>query len=465
MFTNVIDNRKMNVATDGTGGGTSDNIIVSGFDVPIKNTPVSSPNPVADPIPNDFIAIDEKTDVILKDAIASKYSDLSLVKLNKEGDVVNTEGKVLITKADLAANVEVIKTERLAKADTYLKGIKTVDVEGRELPIEADGSVKDADGNVILTKEQLLSQIMEGDEYLKEPEEDVSIYAQAEAISGLQLLDEEGNPLEFEETPQGLAQRDLHIARQEGNRIAKDYIASFFGEYPDLETAYYYYKLNGSLQGFGQQTNHEGITLALDNEQQHFDIIVESEMARGYNREQAVKRAELYKKNDMAYETAKEGLAFLVEREKAEKINLANQYQAEQARIEKAQQEYWTNVATKLNSGKILDYTIPENIRIVNQDGTVNYKSRRDFYNYISTPVKNGMTQAQVDAQSESLDVKLFNDYLRFAGYNMDYIVQQKVKQNMVSDLKQRFNRDAIPSRRIVVTPAASKSNNDKIAI
>lgn len=473
MFKYVTDNRKMNRAGE-DGGAAGDDIIISGEGNPDRK-PVNDPAPLpADTTPTvvppvdttrDLVAIDDKTDKLLKDAVASKYEDLSAVRFNTSGDLVNVEGKVLIEKAKLDEDVTAIKAEHTTKAEAYLKTLKIVEVEGVERKVSEDGSVKDDDGNVVLTREQLLDNVMQGDEYLSDDDDDISIFAQAEALTGLTPVDETGNPIEFEESPQGLAQRDLHIAKQEGTRIAQEYITNFFKAEPELEDAYYYKKAKGTLEGFGQLTNHEGIVIDKDDEQQQVNLIVEGEMVRGFTKEQAIKRAELFKKSDMAYETAVESLAFLVNNDVAAKAKLKSDFEAAQLAAEEAQQEYWTNVATKLNTGKIADYNIPENIRVAKADGTIIYKTRRDFYNYISAPVQGNLTQAQLDAQGESLDNKLLNDYLRFVGYNMDYLIDQKVKKNMISNLKQRFNKDAIPPRRIVIGASAGKTDNDRIVM
>lgn len=472
MFNFEFDNRKMIEA-----GG--DVINISGFtddskspvspnNPPDPNAIIDNPPPGTPPgtppdTPPDLLEITDKTDVLLKAVISSKYDDIKVVRLNKAGDLVNTEGVVLISKADLDKSVDEVKTDRVTKADAYIKKMKTVQIGNDELKILEDGSVKDAAGNVVLTAEQLRQQVMSDDNYLKEDNFNDDVFSQIEQLTGIQLADDAGNPIEFEFTPEGLAQRDLHLIKQEGSRIAQEAINKFFSDTPELEKAYYYLKTKGTLEGFGSRTNHEGITIKYDDAQQQYDIFVEGQLKRGYTREQARSRADLFKKNDMLFEESKNELAYIIAKEKEEVENDKLTYEKlENDKLEQ-QRTYWSNIANKLSTGKVLDFNIPENIRVVQPNNTIKYYSRQDFMDYMSKPVKGNLTQAQVDAQSEDIDLKILYDYLRFVKHDMTYIINQKVKQNKVNDLKQRFNKDAIPSRKIVVTAANSKSNNDGI--
>lgn len=470
MFNYVVDNRKMDKAQG------ADDINISGFvDDPKPptnpNTPPVDPPPPTPPTPptppsDELTEFGDNTDAILSEVVSAKYNDLSLVRLNKTGDLVNTEGQVLVSKADLDKDVNTIKTELTTKAEEYIKGLGEVEIEGVTYKIEEDGSIKNEAGEVVLTKEQLLEQVMATDDYLAEPgDDDVSMYDQAAQITGLQLIDDKGEPMHFEESVEGLAMRDLHIARQEGSRIANETLNNFFTSYPELEDAFYYLKTKGTLEGFGTQTNHQGIEIKQENEAQQLEIVITAEMARGKDREAAAKYANLLKDNDMLYEESKASLAYLQTSEQNDKQSRATKYAADQAALAKEQETYWNNVATTLQTGKVLEYTIPENIRVPLSNGTVKYYTKQDFFNYMRVPVKNGLTQAQIDAQNEPLDIKIFNDYLRFTGHDMSYLVNQRVNQTKVNDLKQRFNRGGIPPKKVVIKPTARKSNNDKIVM
>jgi hypothetical protein len=469
MFNYVIDNRKLSPETGGGGG----DIIISGMTdkpttTPIKTDtlPPSNPNPTPTPssTSEEYVPVDDNNHLLLE-AISDKFTDTSVVKLNKNGDLVNLEGTVLITKADLDTKVGTVKTSHVEKASTYIKTLNTVEIDGKEHTISEDGSVVGSDGVVLLSAQDLIDKVLESGDYLNSDEDNDDVFAQVQALTGLELVDDKGEAVEFEFTPEGLAKRDLHIARQEGSRIANELIGNFFNDNPQIEDAFYYLKTKGTLDGFGNQTDHEGITLDANNEQQLFDTVVEAEMVRGYTKEQAIKRANIFKNSDVLFEEAKDGLAFIVNKERADKEAQRIEYERQQTKLREEQTQYWNDVLTKVSTGKVLDYTIPENIRVVKNDGTVKYYNRSDFYNYMSRPVKNGLTQAQMDAQSEPLDVKIFNDYLRFVGHNMSYIVDQKVKQTKVTDLKQRFNREPLSTKKLVVNATQRKSKNDNIVI
>lgn len=415
---------------------------------------------------DDISDFDTDADKFATQFLTEKYTNLENVKVNKNGDIVNVEGDVLVTKADLVKDVGELKGTFVEKADAYIKTLGTVQVGEEDLAIEEDGSVKGADGEVLLTAEQLREQIMASDDYLEEESEFTNIYDEAASISGLSVLDESGNVVEFTDDAEGLAQRDIMLVRQEGNRIGQEAINGFFNENADLLDAFYYKKANGSLDGFGQRTNHEGVALDKENLEQHYNLVVEAETLRGKNKADATKLADLLKANDMLFDEAGKALSFMQGKEKADKLADKAAFDAEQKRNADANAEYWTGVQQIVESGRVSDYNIPENIRLVDKNGIVSYKSRADFYEYLSQPVKGGLTQAQVDASSEPLDLKIFYDFLRFTGNNINYVVDQRVKQNKVKDAKTKFNSGSrIPNRKVKVTMPKAKSRNDNIAI
>ena len=484
MFLTNLSNRNLYDADPGSTGGADGEIILSGqedpsaggnagggksaeeiaADVEAARIAASSGGGSVD----EFTDINDDTNSLVKDVLLETYSDLTTVKFNKTGDIVNAEGTLLVAKADLDTSVATLKTERTTKADEYIKALGTIAVasdDGKEVDykIEEDGSVKDADGKVLYTAEQLRDQIMSTDDYLADPEEFTSIYDEANSMTGLELVNDAGELMIFEESAAGIASRDLHIAKQEGTRIANDQINNFFVQNPELNDAYYYLKARGNLEGFGSRTNHEGIKLDDNNEQQHVSIIVESEMMRGLTREAATKRANMFKDNDMAQEEAKAGLLYMQTQEASEKQADRDTHTANQQQIAADDKVYWQNVSNIVTNGKLLEYTIPENIRVPQPNGTIIYKTKADFYNYMRQPIQDGMTAAQVAAKDEPLETKIFNDFLRFVNNDTSYLVGQKVKQQKVSNFKQRFTKGGIPANRVVIKPPAKKSNNDDI--
>ena len=125
MFIKMYDNRIMSSEGNSGGGGSNgDDIIISG-DVAnsSKSIPPNPPNPplAGDKNPpvqprertadTDLVDIKEDSDVLLKEYVSENYDDLSTVKLNKTGDLVNLEGTVLVKKADLDASLNTIKED------------------------------------------------------------------------------------------------------------------------------------------------------------------------------------------------------------------------------------------------------------------------------------------------------------------------------------------------------------------
>ena len=416
---------------------------------------------------NVLIDINDETEKFTRLFLSESYDNLDGVKINKDGDIVNVEGDVLVAKADLEKSVGELKTTHVDKATAYIKTLGKVEISGVEHEIQEDGSIKDAEGKVLLTKEQLLEQIMSSDDYLEEGEEYTNVFEEAEGISGLAVYDEKGNKVEFEETAEGVAQRDIMLVNQEGARVAQESINKFFNENPDILEAFYYKKANGNLDGFGLRTNHEGVTVDKDNEDQQFNLVVEGEMLRGKSKEEATKYANLLKDNDLLYDEAGKSLSFMQTKEKEQKAADKTEFDKQQQEAAAANEKHWNEVKTLIDRGRLLDYNIPENIRLVDANNIVSYKTRDEFFEYLSTPVKGGRTQAQLDAMNEPLELKLFYDLLRYTGNNITYIVNQRAKQTAVADARRRFNSGSrISTKKVVVNvPKPTKSGNDNIVM
>lgn len=463
----------------GASGNTGE-VILTGFSEPIKNggttpptTPPSTPpgapptTPPVTPPANDLtpFTVDD-TDKFTAEFLITTYGGLEGVRLNANGDLVNVEGKILVPKNDLLTKVGDIKQTHSAKAEEYIKGVGEVEIEGKTYKIAEDGSVKDGD-RVLLTKEELINQVLESGDYLSTADPDGSIYELANTITGFDFTDDKGNVIEFEESPEGLAKRDLYIAHTEGQRIAQNVINDFFATNAELEDAFYYLKTKGTLQGYGTMTNHEGISIDENDVTQQTNLVVEAEMARGSSRERAIMLADMFKGKDKLFEEAKSSLAYLVKAEKDQKNAIKKNFEDSQAALAKEQKEYWTNVTNIVQRGKLLDYNIPENIRIPDENGVVRYATKSDFLEYLSKPVKDGLTAAQLDAKNEPIELQLFYNFLRFINNDISYVINQRAKSTKVEEFKSRFNTNNKITRKVTIqkSSATRGGRNDNVLL
>ena len=125
---------------------------------------------------------------------------------------------------------------------------------------------------------------------------------------------------------------------------------------------------------------------------------------------------------------AQKQLAAIQSREREQIVEQQKQARAEQ---EKAQEEFWENVAATIDQGKeFAGIRIPE-------------KEKAKFFDYISAPVdKSGRTRRDMDYANSELDVKLAIDYLMYKGMNLQDIITTKAKTESVKSLRDKIQRN-----------------------
>ena len=408
---------------------------------------------------------------IASDFLSTKYGDdLELLRLDKEGNVTNIDGEVLVTKDDYEKGITKTKETHVEKAKDYIKSLETFRVEDEDgkyydAKINENGELVDDDGNVVMSADELVDSVIEEGDYVDYDPNEEPIYDSANKITGFEFTDDEGNPVEFDETPEGLAARDLHLVQTYGIRTAQEQINKFFQENPHIEDFYNYVKVNGSPEGYGNQTSHENITIDKDNESQHFNLVVEAEMLRGNTRERAENIAEMFKEKDKLFEEAENSLSFIVGKEKESRQQRKEAVIAQQQEEQANKEAHANNVKEILERGKVLDYTIPKNIKVKDKNGIIRTATVNDFFEYVTQDTGNGLTRSQLDAKNEDLEYKLLIDYLRFTGNDIDYLVNQKSNQKAVNSFKSKFTKSKgrVPKATVKVKKNTSNSNDDII--
>ena len=409
---------------------------------------------------------------ISSDFLSSKYGDdVNLLKVDEDGNITNTEGEVLVTKEDYDKGIKDTKSNHVELAKNYIKSLETFRVEDEDgkyydAKINEKGELVDSKGNVVMSSEDLVNNVITEGDYVDYDPDETSIYESANQITGFDFVDENGESVEFDETPEGLANRDLHLVQNYGVRMAQEQINKFLQDNPEMESFYNYVKVNGTGEGYGQRTNHEGIQIDKSNEDQQFSLVVEAEMVRGNSRERAENIAEMFKEKDKLFEESENSLSFLKSKDQeyrqADKEKVAKQQQEAQANKEK----YANSVKGLLEKGKVLDYTIPKNIKVKDKNGVIKTASINDFFEYITVDQGNGLTQSQIDAQSEDMEYKVLIDYLRFTGNDINYLVNQKSNQKAVNEFKNKFSRSRtkVPKATIKVNNP-NRNRDDDIAV
>lgn len=330
----------------------------------------------------------------------------------------------------------------------------TVNVDGVDYTIDANGNAVDADGTVFRTAAELAELIAQND---SEP----SVLDQLQTRFGSDFKDEDGNPIVFDNNAEGIA---AYVDTVVQSKIAEAQTAALnnlFETYPQVEQVINHLKLNGTLEDFVEIPDRSSITVSKDNEEQQATFIREEWKLSG-KKGDVNKFIDYCKNAGILYDTAvesKEAVDSIYESRLAEQKAQVEAKEAAAAAEEKA---YWDNVEKTISKGELLGYSIPEQIQC-NKDGKKVMLSRKDFLKYVSTPVDSEgntaymLDEAKVDSNARMQD-DLLKAFLKFTGGNYASLVGMAVNKHKV--LSVRTAAAQTTGKRTVIIN--SKGNNSK---
>lgn len=330
----------------------------------------------------------------------------------------------------------------------------TVNVDGVDYTIDANGNAVGADGTVFRTAAELAELIAQNG---SEP----SVLDQLQTRFGSDFKDEDGNPIVFDNNAEGIA---AYVDTVVQSRIVEAQTAALnnlFETYPQVEQVINHLKLNGTLEDFVEIPDRSSITVSKDNEEQQATFIREEWKLSG-KKGDVNKFIDYCKNAGILYDTAvesKEAVDSIYESRLAEQKAQVEAKEAAAAAEEKA---YWDNVEKTISKGELLGYSIPEQIQC-NKDGKKVMLSRKDFLKYVSTPVDSEgntaymLDEAKVDSNARMQD-DLLKAFLKFTGGNYASLVGMAVNKHKV--LSVRTAAAQTTGKRTVIIN--SKGNNSK---
>lgn len=330
----------------------------------------------------------------------------------------------------------------------------TVNVDGVDYTIDANGNAVGADGTIFRTAAELTELIAQNG---SEP----SVLDQLQTRFGSDFKDEDGNSIVFDNNAEGIA---AYVDTVVQSRIVEAQTAALnnlFETYPQVEQVINHLKLNGTLEDFVEIPDRSSITVSKDNEEQQATFIREEWKLSG-KKGDVNKFIDYCKNAGILYDTAvesKEAVDSIYESRLAEQKAQVEAKEAAAAAEEKA---YWENVEKTISKGELLGYSIPEQIQC-NRDGKKVMLSRKDFLKYVSTPVDSEgntaymLDEAKVDSNARMQD-DLLKAFLKFTGGNYASLVGMAVNKHKV--LSVRTAAAQTTGKRTVIIN--SKGNNSK---
>lgn len=330
----------------------------------------------------------------------------------------------------------------------------TVNVDGVDYTIDAEGNAIAADGTVFRTATELAELIAQNG---SEP----SVLNQLQTHFGSDFKDENGNLIVFDDNEEGIAAYVETVVQSRVKEAQTAALNNLFETYPQVEQVINHLKLNGTLDDFVEIPDRSQITVSKDNEEQQAAFIREEWKLSG-KKGDVNKFIDYCKNAGILYDTAvesKEAVDSIYESRLAEQKAQVEAKEAAAAAEEKA---YWDNVEKTISKGELLGYSIPEQIQC-NKDGKKVMLSRKDFLKYVSTPVDSeGNTAYMLDEAKVDSDARMQDDllkaFLRFTGGDYASLVGMAVNKQKVLSI--RTTAAQTTGKRTVIIN--SKGNNSK---
>lgn len=330
----------------------------------------------------------------------------------------------------------------------------TINVDGVDYTIDAEGNAIAADGTVFRTATELAELIAQNG---SEP----SVLNQLQTRFGSDFKDENGNPIVFDDNEEGIAAYVETVVQSRVKEAQTAAINNLFETYPQVEQVINYLKLNGTLDDFVEIPDRSQITVSKDNEEQQATFIREEWKLSG-KKGDVNKFIDYCKNAGILYDTAvesKEAVDSIYESRLAEQKAQVEAKEAAAAAEEKA---YWDNVEKTISKGELLGYSIPEQIQC-NKDGKKVMLSRKDFLKYVSTPVDSeGNTAYMLDEAKVDSDARMQDDllkaFLRFTGGDYASLVGMAVNKQKVLSIRAAAAQTT-GKRTVIIN---SKGNNSK---
>jgi len=384
--------------------------------------------------------------------------------MNSGTDASNLEATTQIPEQGVVKK-EVAKVEPIAGQEPKEEKKDNLETQTTEEPKEDDivevneaGDLVDSTGKVLAAKGEFTVNEDGTVELLQKESEGIkAVLEQVKNDYGIELKDEQGNPLKFENTVEGTAQL-IGVAAE---KLHEKHLNDLFEEYPQFKHYLNHVVAGGSDEEFfSAPTNFRKVSIPADtetnkeaNRKLRENLIIQKEfIARGGANLQGEAAAKLQQEaaDYAAYildkgqegEKAKDALAWLQSFEKQEQDARNKANEATIAANKVQVEQYWENVRNAVVTGELKDGKGNATIVIP--------KNERDaFYKYLAAPVGNtGKSQAQIDREKQSHSMGLTLEYLRYKEFDLNKFIEAKAQTKQAEKLEVIANAGAKASKK-----------------
>lgn len=279
--------------------------------------------------------------------------------------------------------------------------------------LDSNGNQIDEDGNITKTALELAREN--------------TVVNQLHHKSGYEFLDEAGQPKIYADDESGFHELTNDMS---GQRFA-EWKQDFFSQTPELAEITKHLLSGGSVDTFVSSTDYSQIDAAKLSDAETERYVRRSFEIKGFDKERVDDFIQLFKDSNTMNTQVLKSLDELAEYEDVIAENRDQQYQNSIDARNQQMEDYWDDVEDTVVSGKLGDINIPEN-------------DQQGFFDYLSASVDDkGNSREMLDRGNETLEQQLTFAFLRYKGYDLNKLVDSKVKISKVKSLKDQLKRSA----------------------
>lgn len=327
----------------------------------------------------------------------------------------------------------------------------TIEVGDVTYTVDENGNVVDKDGNIFKEADKVNDWLKEFEAVDDDETKKLSIHS-IKTLVGIDIEDEEGKPIEFENTPDGVKAYIDAVVESKREENYETALNTLYQRYPILNDVLNYYIANGnSLEGFGEVPDRSNITIDSTNEAQQETIIRTAWKEQG-RKGDVESYINYLKSSGTLYATAQEELAGLQEADRQYREQMEKQAEAAEEKRIKELENYWNGVNDVIQKRNIAGYQIPESF-VVTRNGQKITATPTDFFNYLYRVDKDGKSAYQYDLEKTTpesrRDDEILRAYLTFVGGDYSTLVNMAINKKEVNNLKLRAKERTKPTVKI----------------
>lgn len=338
------------------------------------------------------------------------------------------------------------------------------EVDDTTYTVNESGDVVDKDGKVFKTAAEVADWVKTFEVSEEDSDKDLNVANIAKALD-LEIVDEEGKPVEYENTPEGVkafVQDAIETGKEE---VADATINAFYSRFPFVKPMVDFYIANGnSLEGYNEVPDRSNIQIDENNEAQQ-ETIIRTAWKEDGRKGNVDSYISFLKSQGTLAATAKEELEALVEKDKARAQQLEQEAKAAQQKAIEDSTNYWNGVKQVIDSHKIAGYQIPDTI-IVERDGKKISVTSNDFFNYLYRTDKDGLTGYARDVKAtkpeDALQDEILRAYLKFTGGTYADLVKMAINEEKVKTLRLQSKGRKAAGQMKITPPTNSNTETGK---